>query len=138
MEFKLIVDTGTWFKLEKLLNLNVINSEFMRSLYRWNEIIITPQIKKELKYFSNSAWDQNKTYIIPVKYENKYNQAINDGFDKADASIFGLPDLEDSYILTEDRPLLKYGKIHQMPILFFIDYLVVLLQTDVITKTLID
>ena len=134
MSFKLIIDTGTWMKLGKLLHLNVINERFIDELYRLAQISITPQIERELKQHSVDSWRKNKTYIVPVMNEKEYTRAINDEFDEADASIFGIQKNNEYLILTEDRPLLNYGKMYNLDFIFFIDFLSKLLETDLISK----
>lgn len=134
MLFKLIIDTGTWMKLEKLLNLDIINESFIDALYNLAQISITPHIERELNQLSVYSWQKNKTYIIPVTNEKEYLRAINDGFDKADASIFGVYENMVYTILTEERPLLNYGKMFNLDIVFFIDFLSKLLETDHISK----
>ena len=134
MSFKLIIDTGTWMKLEKLLNLNIINEKHIGELYNLAQISITPQIERELNQLSIYSWQKNKTYIIPVTNEKDYFRAINDGFDKANASIFGIYEKFTYTILTEDRPLLRYGKMYNMDFIFFIDFLLRLMETDLISK----
>ncbi len=134
MSFKLIIDTGTWMKLEKLLKISQIRESFIDELYKLAQISITPQIERELNQFSISSWQKNKTYIIPVTKEKEYLRALSDGFDKADASIFGVHGKTKNTIITEDRPLLKYGKMFSLDIVFFIDFLSRLLKTDLISK----
>ena len=89
-KIRLIIDTGTWMKLDKLKNQKIINNEFISGLYDLAEIIITPEIETELNYFSVQSWKKEKTFIIPVTNEQNYTRAINDGFDLADSSIFGI------------------------------------------------
>ena len=134
MSFKLIIDTGTWMKLGKLLHLHVINEHFIDELYRFAQISITPQIERELKQHSVDSWRKNKTYIIPVTNEKAYIRAINDKFDEADASIFGIQKKNEHLILTEDRPLLNYGKMYNLDFIFFIDFLSMLMEADLISK----
>ena len=134
MSFKLIIDTGTWMKLGKLLHLNVIDERFIDELYNIAQISITPQIERELKQHSVESWRKSKTYVVPVTNEKEYMRAINDEFDDADASIFGIQKKNEHLIITEDRPLLNYGKMYDLDFVFFIDFLTKLLETDLISK----
>ncbi len=112
----------------------MIDDDFIDKLYALAEITVTPEIETELIYFSPQSWKKEKTFIIPITKKETYLRAINDGFDPADSSIFGIEDLNKYNILTEDRPLLKYGQIYRLNILFFVEFLAKLLESDIITK----
>ncbi|MBN2157297.1 MAG: hypothetical protein JW776_14725 [Candidatus Lokiarchaeota archaeon] len=50
----------------------------------------------------------------------------------ADASIFGLKKRLNPIILTEDRPLYPYGKMHGLNLRFFIEFLQLLWREELI------
>jgi hypothetical protein len=133
-KFKIIIDTGTWLKLDKLIDEKNINDKFLDTLYSLAEIYITPEIERELIYFSPHSWKKSKTYIIPVINTKDFQRAIQDGFDEADSSIFGINEISNYYVISEDRPLLEYGKIYKIQILFFAEFLVELLNFDLVSK----
>lgn len=134
MELKLVIDTGTWLKLDKLLKHKIIQEEFLTQIYDLAEVIITPQIETELIHFKTKSWKKDKTFIIPITNEKNYDRALKDGFDQADSSIFGIAEIDSYFILSEDRPLLNYGKMYRLNFLFLIEFFVILLKTDLITK----
>ena len=130
----IIIDTGTWMKFDKLLKTKSINKNFIKNLYTIGKITITPEIEEELIYFNIASWNKSKTHILPILKQVEYLRAINDGFDKADASIFGIIHSVDYIVISEDRPLVDYGKIYKYDFLPFIEFLVSLLEANMITK----
>ena len=130
----IIIDTGTWMKFDKLLKSKSLNKNFIGKLYTIGKLTITPEIEEELIYFNITSWNKNKTHILPILKQTEYLRALNDGFDKADASIFGIIHSIDYIVLSEDRPLVDYGKIYNYDFIPFIEFLVSLLEADMITK----
>ncbi len=130
----IIIDTGTWIKFDKLLKSKSINKNFIKRLYTIGKVTITPEIEEELLYFNIASWNKNKTHILPILEQTKYLRAINDGFDKADASIFGIIHSVDYIVISEDQPLVDYGKLYKYDFIPFIEFLVSLLEADMITK----
>ena len=130
----IIIDTGTWMKFDKLLKSKSLNKNFINKLYTIGKVTITPEIEEELIYFNIASWSKNKTHILPISKQAEYLRALNDGFDKADASIFGIIHSIDYVVLSEDRPLVDYGKIYNYDFIPFIEFLVSLLEADMITK----
>jgi hypothetical protein len=133
-KIKIFIDTGTWIKLDKLLAKNIINDKFITGLYKLVEIHITPQIEKEVLHFSLKSWQKERTYIIPITDQTKYERAIEDGFDEADSSLFGIPDIAHYIVVTEDRPLLEYGRLYHLNFVFFVEFLARLLENDLIAS----
>ncbi|MHA1601453.1 MAG: hypothetical protein ACTSVU_00610 [Promethearchaeota archaeon] len=134
MQKSLVIDTGTWMKLQKLLELKFINNSFIFRLYEFGKIIITPEIALELDRQNVSSWDKNRTFIIPVENDSLKLKAMEDGFDEADASIFGLSHVSKMIILTEDRPLLKYAMMYGLNFLHFADFLAILAKNELLSK----
>lgn len=134
MKESIIIDTGTWIKLDTLLRMNKIDQKFIDSLYTYFKIIITPEIEEELIFFQINSWDKKKTYCIPIEDKKLTKIALADGFDDADASIFGLKEGISSIILTEDRPLHPYGKMHGLNFKFFIEFLQILCSEELIER----
>ncbi|TFG17460.1 MAG: hypothetical protein EU530_10580 [Promethearchaeota archaeon] len=130
---KLIIDTGTWTKLDTLEVDGVISKEFIELLYEHFDVIITPEIETEMQYYNVSSWIKNKTFVIPVEDIEAKKKVERDGFDEADASIFGI-DTRDCIILSEDRPLIKYGSISLMNFMFFAEFLVLLFESSLVSK----
>ncbi|MBN2156206.1 MAG: hypothetical protein JW776_09195 [Candidatus Lokiarchaeota archaeon] len=130
---KLIIDTGTWTKLDTLVIDGAISKEFIELLYEQFDIIITPEIEIEIEYYNISSWIKNQTFVIPVKYIEAKKKAERDGFDEADASIFGI-DTRDCIILSEDRPLIKYGSISLMNFMYFAEFLLLLCESSLVSK----
>jgi hypothetical protein len=130
----IIIDTGTWIKLDTLLKMDKIDQKFIDSLYTFFKIIITPEIEDELVYFQLKSWNKKRTYCIPIEDKKLMEIALADGFDNADASIFGLKERNNSIILTEDRPLHPYGKMHGLNFKFFIEFLQVLFSEELIER----
>ena len=131
---RIIIDTGTWLKLDKLLKQKVIQKEFIQDLYNLADIIITHEIETELLHFSVISYIKERTIILPISKQKAYQRTIDDGFDAADASIFGIIDSDSYFILSENRPLISYGKMHRMNFLFFAEFLSKLLESDLISK----
>jgi len=82
-------------------------------LYAWATIQITREVEDELIHFGCQSWIKNKTHIVPIRDEKIYKDAIESGFDPADASILslGVKDNFESFIISEDRPLLDYARM---------------------------
>jgi len=134
MRTTIIIDTGTWMKLQKLLELKFIKPSFISILYDFGKISITPEILLELNRHKVSSWDSNRTFVIPVENLSMKAKVMEDGFDEADASIFGLPQFNEMVIITEDRPLLKYSKIFGLNFVHFADFLTILAKNNFISK----
>ena len=130
---KLILDTGTWLKLDRLISQKIITQSFIDILYSNYRIIITPEIEEELSYFKNTAWEKNKTYIVPIEDEMNAKRAYEDGFDAADSSIFGISNVKDMIIISEDRPLIKYSN-SSLEIYHFSEFLVELNKRNLLSK----
>ena len=131
---KIILDTGTWMKLDKLMNVNIISKKFIDKLYQIVDIAITPEIEQELIAHKVISYQKNKTFIIPISNSKLYTRVRNDNFDKADASIIGINNIQEYLIISEDRPLNKYYKMYNLTIMFFADFIWVLLKEGMISK----
>ena len=57
---KILLDTGTWMKLDKLMKLNIISKKFIDNLYQIMDIVITPEIAQELIYHNVISYQKNK------------------------------------------------------------------------------
>jgi hypothetical protein len=116
----LIIDTGTWLKLEKLNKLNLFQSI---NLYRWAKIQITHEVEKELIYFNCISWIKKKTQILPIYDQEIYQEARDLDFDEADASIlsFGKITNNSIIIISEDRPLIDYARLNDFKAIFLAD-----------------
>ena len=134
MQTNILIDTGTWMKLEKLIQLDFITPQFISILYEFGKLIITTDIELELNRHNVSSWKKLKTYIIPVENPSLKIRAMEDGFDEADASIFGLSQLHEIIVITEDRPLLKYGKLNGFNFIHFADLLVIFAKNQLLSK----
>ncbi len=130
---RLLIDTGTWIKIERLLQDNIISIQFMDNLYDVFEITITPEIEFELNRYKIHIWQKSRTYVVPVQDLETKNRVLADGFDEADASTFGFNN-EDLIVLSEDRPLIKYGRVFNNKFLFFADFLLLLYENGLISK----
>ncbi len=106
----LLIDTGTWLKLDLLKERKLFDPA---KLYEWATIKITHEVEEELVHFQCNSWERTKTHIVPVEDQRIYNDAINANFDVADASILSLGKREDldTFIISEDRPLLDYARM---------------------------
>ena len=103
----LLIDTGTWLKLDKLKGEKLFNPN---RIYEWAEIQITHEVEFEIEHFKCSSWERKKTVIIPIKNQIVYNEAIELDFDVADASILsnGQKENLEYLIVSEDRPLMDF------------------------------
>ena len=134
MQTTIIIDTGTWMKLQKLLELKFIKPSFISILYDFGKISITPEILLELDRHKVSSWNKKRTFVIPVEKLSMKAKVMEDGFDEADASIFGLSQITEMVVITEDRPLLKYGKIYGLNFVHFADFLTILAKNNILSK----
>lgn len=121
-------------KLDKLIERNLINRRFISEFYHLGKIIITPEIEEELVHHKVQSWQKNQTFIFPVKNLTKKETVMNDGFDEADASIFGIEKLHEKIVITEDRPLLKYAAPQFEKFLHFADFIVLLAEFGLLSK----
>ncbi len=106
----LLIDTGTWLKLDLLKERKLFDPA---KLYEWATIKITHEVEEELNHFKCNSWERTKTHIVPVEDLRIYKDALDSKFDAADASILSLGkrDDMDSFIISEDRPLLDYARM---------------------------
>ena len=110
---KVIIDTGSWLKLDLLENKKLFS---VQSVYDWTKVIITHQVEEEVVHFRCSSYVQSETQIVPIENRQIYDECLSIGFDEADASIASLfPSTnnqnerkEDYIVVSEDKPLLDY------------------------------
>ncbi len=134
MDLKFVIDTGTWMKMDALREDKIINQKFIETLYQCAEIKITHEIEDELKYHEVLSYDKMKTHITPVQNQLGFERALKDGYDRADASILGIKLIEEYIILTEDRPLYDYCEMYNLNVLFFADFIWLILTFGWISK----
>ena len=130
---RLLLDTGSWLKLDKLNQENIFNPHL---LYEWATIETTHEVVIELEHFKCSSWKKNKTVIIPIKNQEIYDEAIELKYDKADASVISngqKSDLE-YLIVSEDRPLMDYVELYGFMGGFLIDIFRIFTSLDLLTK----
>jgi len=132
----LIMDTGTWFKLDVLLENSTIQQNFVVLLSELFEIAITYQIEKELTHFNIKSYKliRSQITLLPITNQDLFQHARDDDFDEADASIAGINQIQARIIITEDRPLLAYFAMYELNVMFFADFVYFLLRQEVITK----
>ncbi len=118
----IIVDTGTWLKLDYLASIEVFSAEH---LYSWNQVVISHQVEEELTHFKCVSFKKKSTRILPVKNTEIYNEALSLGFDDADASLasMGEKESDSTIIVTEDRPFLDYLELNRITAIQFAELL---------------
>lgn len=130
---KLMIDTCSWFKLERLSRLGLFDAN---NLYKWAEIQITHDVEKELDYWQCSVWKKERTQILPVKNEKIFNEAILLGYDIADASILSNGSKDpDFFIVSEDRAMIKYLRLYRFSSIQIIDLFRILTRLNFISRT---
>lgn len=138
MTLKIIFDTGTWIKLDKLQQENIISNEEFSNWLSIADFYITHEIEKELQYFNIGTFQKykNMIFVVPISNQLNYKKAIEDGYDIADSSIIGIKHIQDFYIISEDRPLIEYYSMYNLNIMFFADFIWILLNCGIINKNL--
>ncbi|HME50602.1 MAG TPA: hypothetical protein VKM55_00155 [Candidatus Lokiarchaeia archaeon] len=121
-QIHIIVDTGTWLKLDMLSSVNLFSSE---QIYSWSQVIITHQLEVELTHFQCSSFKKTSTLILPINNVEIYNEAISLGFDDADASLasIGEKNSDSTIVVTEDRPFLDYLELNNISAIQFAELL---------------
>lgn len=132
---KLLIDTGTWLKINYLIEKKVLTHDF---IYNYAEIYITHQVEKEVNYFKPKSFIREKTIIIPVGDKTLYNENVI-YFGEADASLisYGTSNYDknkDFIIISEDRPLLNFGKIYRFFIIQLIDLFLIFTELSLLSK----
>ena len=136
MNVKIIFDTGTWMKLDELIEEKKISFKFINYLSQITDIYITHEIEEELEYFKVISYQKIKTkvFVLPISNEDVFKNAIEDGYDIADSSIIGIESIENYIIISEDRPLIEYYSMFKLKIMFFADLIWILLNDGMISK----
>jgi rRNA-processing protein FCF1 len=99
------------------------------------KICITHPVLTEINHFKLKSCILEKTQILPHKDNKLYREALILGFDEADASLISCSNDEDEvYIVSEDRPLLAFGKSFGIKMVQLIDFMQVLTTLNVISK----
>ncbi len=118
----IIVDTGTWLKLDLLSSIDLFSSAQM---YSWSKVVISHQVEEELVHFRCKSFTRKNTSILPIKNMETYKDALSLGFDDADASLasLGEKDSDLTIIITEDRPFLDYLELNGLSAVQFAELL---------------
>jgi rRNA-processing protein FCF1 len=121
-QLTIIVDTGTWLKLDFLSSIDLFSPE---QIYSWNQVIVSHQVEEELTHFQCKSFTKKNTRILPINNMEIYNEAISLGFDDADASLasMGEKNSNSTIIVTEDRPLLDYLELNKIAAIQFAELL---------------
>nr|MDO8088805.1 hypothetical protein [Candidatus Sigynarchaeum springense] len=129
---KFFVDTFSWKKIDILQESGLVDID---SVYARVKICITHAVLGEIKHFQLKSCQVEKTEILPPRSNKIYEAALALQFDDADASMLshGFDD-DDTYIISEDRPLLTYGKIFGIKIVQLVDFMQVLTVLNAISK----
>jgi predicted nucleic acid-binding protein len=131
----LIIDTGTWLKLDVLKADNMFDAE---QLYNWAEIIVTHHVLKELEYYNCKSFQKEKTKITPIENITIFQDLIKSNFDEADASILSLGKKSPKIsIISEDGALLEYARVHHFYAIQLIDLFRSLTEINLITNRLL-
>ena len=129
---KFFIDTFSWKKIDILCELGLLDIEVA---YDSLEICITHAVLTEITHFKLKSCILEKTQVLPYKDNKVYQDALVFGFDEADASIVSHGvDREDVYIISEDRPLLAFGKGYGIKIIQLIDFMKVLTVLEIVLK----
>jgi hypothetical protein len=76
-----------------------------------------------------------KVEVLPHQDNRIYKDALTLDFDEADASILSHSfDETDTYIISEDRPFLTYGKSFGIKIIQLVDFMEVLTSLNIVSK----
>ena len=136
MKAKFIIDTGTWMKFDELVEEKIISFKFLEYLSQIAGIYITHEIEEELEYHGVNSYQTIKTkvFVVPISNEAVFRKAIEDGYDSADSSIFGIANIENYIIISEDRPLVEYYSMFRLKIMFFADLIWLLLKNGMVSK----
>ncbi len=129
---KFFVDTFSWKKIGILQESRLVDID---PVYAKVKICITHAVLDEIKHFELKSCQVDKTEILPHQPNKIYKEALALQFDDADASILshGFDD-DDTYIISEDRPLLTYGKSFGIKIVQLVDFMQVLTALNVISR----
>ncbi|MFX0098967.1 MAG: hypothetical protein ACFFCS_05255 [Candidatus Hodarchaeota archaeon] len=109
----IIIDTGTWLKLDFLSSKKLFSPE---RLYSLSNVVTTHQVEEEITHYKCESYNKKKTSLLPVGDEGIYKEALSLDFDDADASIasIGKRKSKSTIIVTEDRPLLDYLELNEI------------------------
>ncbi len=121
-QFTIIVDTGTWLKLDLLSSIDLFSPAQM---YSWSKVVISHQVEEELVHFQCKSFTRKNTSIMPIRNMEIYKDAVSIGFDDADASLasLGEKDSDSTIIITEDRPFLDYLELNSLSAVQFAELL---------------
>jgi rRNA-processing protein FCF1 len=129
---KFFVDTFSWKKIDILKELSLID---MDRAYDSLKICITHPVLTEISHFNLKSCILEKTQILPHQDNKLYRDALILGFDEADASLISCSnDEEEVYIVSEDRPLLTFGRSFGIKMVQLVDFMQVLTTLKVISK----
>ena len=136
MEPKIIIDTGTWIKFDELIEEEIISLEFIKNLTLVADVYITHEIEIELRYFEIKSYSsiKHKIFVVPIINKELFEKSIEDGYDIADSSIIGIQNIENYIIISEDRPLVEYYSMFKLNIMFFADFIWILLKNGMVSK----
>ena len=121
-QLMIVVDTGTWLKLDYLSSIGVFSPAQM---YSWSQVVISHQVEEELTHFQCKSFTKMQTRIMPTIDTEIYKEALSLGFDDADASLasIGEKNSDSTIIVTEDRPFLDYLELNKISAVQFAELL---------------
>ncbi len=129
---KIFIDTYSWFKIDHLVAISLME---VNTLYKEFELCITHDVLEELEHRNLRSCQISKLHIYPIKNKRIYEDAIDQDFDKADASILSNGSRNgDILIVSEDKPMLELGKSYKFECIQLIDFLKILMSLDSLTK----
>ncbi len=127
-----LIDTFSWKKLDILEEDEQIGTGTILDQFN---VCITHAVFEEINHFKIKLHYPRKVSIIPYKNHKVCEDARLFGFDEADASIASAcVELEDSMIVSEDRPLLAFGKGYGLKIVQLIDFFRIMTMSGIISR----
>lgn len=129
---KVFIDTFSWAKLDLLHEKSLLETEL---IYKYFEVCITHDLLDEINHRGIKSCNVMKIHVLPRGNERIFEDTRSQGFDKADASIFSnYQRNEDSFIVTEDKPLIQLGINYRFNIIQLIDFCKILNAMRLITN----
>ena len=109
----------------------------MDVIYENVNLCITHEIQKEVVY-RRYACQSEKIQVLPTKPNQIYKDAKSLGFDEADASMMSILIKKDTYWgVTEDQPLITFGRSFELNIMQLIDFFQFLVKSDILSKNIL-
>jgi predicted nuclease of predicted toxin-antitoxin system len=104
--------------MDELIARNYLSPEY---IYEFGSIIVPHQVETELIHYQCRSYLRQRVTLTPAGDSQLYNEAIQFGFDEADAAILSNARTDDSVIVTEDRQLIEFASIYRLPAIQLID-----------------